>query len=123
MKSEFDYRKNPEGKFIMPGYSAYEGIPEMNNKDQLLLLSVGALFEKRYVYKSNGILIYKVSDNALLKDFNSKDIIIELKKAGDCVDVCLWNGWNNPFCEDQIMKMVKYYNAGYQRTLPLRIVK
>ena len=123
IKAEFDYRKVAKDKFIIKGFSGYQGVPEMKNKDQLLLLNVASLFEKRWVYKSSGILIYKATSDRLLRNFDKADVIIEIKKDGDCVDLFTYNGWENDFVEENLLKMAKHYNNGYQRTLPLRIVK
>jgi hypothetical protein len=123
LKAEFDYRQEPWKGNVMVGFSAYDKVPEMKNKEQLLLLCVCSLFEKRYVYKSAGILIYRAVPDRLLREFSNADIILHIAKDGDCVDLIWWNDFENAFIEDNINKMAKHYNSGYQRNVPLRIVK
>ena len=123
VKKEFDYRKEPSGLFIVEGYSKLMQMNEMKNKDQLLLLSVSMLFEKRWIYKCSGVLIYMAVDNILLHPLSSNKPIILFAKDGDCVEYKPYNCFYNPYCDDMIQKMVDNYNRGYQRSLPLRVVK
>jgi hypothetical protein len=123
VKAEFDYRKDVSKPFVLTGFSAYQGVPEMKNKKQLLLINVAALFEKRWIYKSDGILIYKASNDRLLRSFDFADVIIHLKKDGDCVDVLCKQNYDDTFVLENIAKMAKHYNSGYQRNVPLRIVQ
>jgi hypothetical protein len=123
VKAEFDYRQEKKGLFIIEGCSKYMQVPEEKNKKQLLLLNVAMLFEKRWIYKSSGIIVYSRLPDTLLHPIKSNPWIFQFIKDGDCVNVEKSRLWNDVYCEDKIMRMVENYNKGYQRSLPLRLVK
>jgi len=123
VKAEFDYRKEKVGKFIVPGWSKWMQVPEEKNKKQLLLLSCAMLFEKRWIYKSDGIVVYSRLPDTLLYPLTDNPWLLQFVKDGDCVDLKLSNRFDDEYCEMQLKKMVDNYNRGYQRSLPLRVVK
>ena len=122
VKSEYDYRKAKSGPMIVEGCSKYMQVPEMKNKHQLLLDCVAMLFERRWVYKSDGIIIYKAQGGILLKPMSWEQSILVFSKDIEQVAIVAKNGFNDRYCLDMIELMMQNYNKGLQRSLPLRIV-
>jgi len=121
VKAEYDYRVDKTMPLVIEGYSKAMQVPEMKNKAQLLLDNVSMLFDKRWIYKSDGILIYKAVDGILFQPLSSNKHIIYFRKDGEQVIGRCANGWNDDYCVAMIEKMIDNYNKGYQRGVGLRI--
>ena len=117
MNEQFDYRKVRQTKFIVEGFSKWLQIPEAGNKKTVLLNVCSMLFDKRWIYKSDGILIYEAGEGGMMKPLAINKRIIHFSKVGDD---CHWSVNElivGQYCCDRIEKMVDYYNKGNQRGL------
>ena len=120
---EYDYRMKQDGPFIMEGYSKYQQVPEMKNKDQLFLLCMAGLFEKRWVYKCQQIVVYKATQGPLFLPLATNDKLLSIRKDGE---IASW-GCNRilltDYCFDMFTRMIDNYNRGMQHGVGLRVVQ
>jgi hypothetical protein len=117
---EYDTRINKIGSNIFEGYSKYIDVPEDANKKDLLIKCCSMLFAKKWVHKSDGVLIYKADTYMKLPIGANKCILQILPDNG------LWcfkyseleiNKYQLQFIE----KMVESANSGLVQIL--KVVK
>ena len=121
VRKEFDYRVQPDGDLIVEGYSKLMQCSEAKNKAQLLLSCMSMLFDKRWIYKCDGIIIYKASNGLMFKPMRWDDAILVVSKDGEQIRIIARGGYDDEYCLDMISKMMLNYNRGYQRGVGLRI--
>lgn len=121
VQDQYDYRKEKVGNFIIKGYSKYEGIPEPKNKKNLLLLNLSMLFEKRWIHKCKGILIYRNWNGMMLYPLEKNRPIIYFKNTDQRVEYGLYDIFADEFVEKRIAMMCDDYNRGLQHNIGLHV--
>ena len=111
----FDYRKNPEGKFVVEGYSKWMQMPEVKNKTTVLLDSVSMLFEKRWVFKADGILVYQSDKDIMIQPLEANKRILYLRPLDGLIVASVDREFIGQFACLRIEAMVDHYNRGNQR--------
>lgn len=123
IKAEFDYRKIKNKPFIIEGCSKYQGLLEMEDKEELLMLNISMLFEKFYIHKSIGIDIYVSSRGYMHANARLNERICTFRKneSGLYFKPFLW--LDNHRLEQGIDKLCVLYEMGHFQDVGLRIAR